>query len=68
MKFLRIMHLIVTFIVFLPLIMAFSIIWLIVCMRAAHIAEMPIKEGAKVWFDYIKYGIQMNKDFVLNGL
>lgn len=68
MKILRIMHLVVTFIVFLPLILVFEIIWLFVCLRSAHILNLPKKEGLKVWFNYIKYGVEMNKDFVLNGL
>lgn len=68
MKTLRIIHLVVTFIVFFPLIVAFEIIWLFVCLRAARIANMPKKEGLKVWANYIKYGVEMNKDFVLNGL
>ena len=68
MKTLRIIHLVVTFVVFFPLLVAVSFIWLFVCLRAAHIAEMPKKEGFKAWFNYIKFGIEMNKDFVLNGL
>lgn len=68
MKATRILWLVVAFIVLFPLIMAFEIVWLIVCLRSAHILGMPKIEGVKLWLAYIKAGVDMNKDFVINGL
>ena len=67
MKFLRFMLEVLLTIVLFPLIVLFEVIWLICCIRAAYYLEVPIKEGFKTWFEYIKAGLRMNKDFVLNG-
>lgn len=55
-------------VVLFPLIAVFELIWLIVCIRSACLIGAPIKEGLKVWAQYIKAGLEMNKDFVVNGL
>lgn len=68
MKVLRLMWLIVFGIVTLPLIVIGLIMWLFMCIRATHYLGVSTKEGLKVWVDYIKTGLEMNKDFVVNGL
>lgn len=68
MKTLRIMHLVVCFVVFFPVIAAFMLWWLFVCIKAAHKLGLSTKEGLKLWVKYIQSGIEMNRDFVLNGL
>lgn len=68
MKVLRLLWLIVSGIVFLPVIMITLIVWLFVCIRATHYIGASIKEGFKVWVQYISTGLKMNRDFVVNGL
>ena len=68
MKAMRVLWLVLAFVALLPLIVVFEIIWLFVCIRAAYILEKPMVYGVQCWIDYIKYGISLNKDFVLNGL
>jgi hypothetical protein len=55
-------------IVLFPWIVFVSIMWLFWCIRAVKlIGEGTAKDGVKVWFEYIKAGLRMNKDFVQNG-
>lgn len=68
MKALRFMLEIFLAIVLLPLIVIIEAIWLIWCIRTAKYFELSAKEGLKVWWQSIKNGIAMNKDFVINGL
>ena len=67
MKVMRLMWLIVSGVLLLPLIVLVGIVWLGYCIRSARYLEMSIKEGVKVWLQYIKAGLEMNKDFVNNG-
>ena len=68
MKFLRFILEVFLFITLFPLIVLIGLVWLIFCIRAALLLDQPIKEGFKVWIKYIKTGLEMNKDFILNGL
>lgn len=49
-------------------IIVISVIWLGYCLYASKMIGGTIKDGIKVWINYLKAGIQMNKDFVMNGL
>lgn len=68
MKVLRFMLEVFLFVVLFPLIVLIELVWLIFCLRATRIIGAPIKEGFEVWVQYIKTGLKMNKDFVVNGL
>lgn len=68
MKVLRFILEVVLGIILFPAILIVSLMWLCICIRAAHYMNESTKEGFKVWWNYIKVGIQMNKDFVINGL
>ena len=67
-KLLRVLWLVFAFFAFLPLIALVELVWLVYCIRAARILNESIKEGMVVWYEYLKAGIRMNKDFVINGL
>lgn len=51
-----------------PTILTVSGIWLIYCIIVCDIMKVEQKSGIKIWFEYLKKGIQMNKDFIVNGL
>ena len=51
-----------------PIILAVSGIWLIYCIIGCDIMKICEESGIKIWFEYMKRGIQMNKDFIVNGL
>ena len=69
MKYLlRVSWLVFAFVVLFPLIVLVELVWLVYCIRAARILNESIKEGLMVWYEYLKAGIAMNKDFVINGL
>ena len=68
MKFLRFMLEVLLTIVLFPVIVLVEIVWLGFCIRGAIILGESIMEGLKVWVAYIKKGLEMNKDFILNGL
>lgn len=68
MKTLRILWLVVAFVILFPIITIFEVCWLVVCIRSAKLLGVSVKEGIKVWCDYIKTGVCMNIDFVRNGL
>lgn len=68
MKTLRILWLVVASVIFFPIIALFAMVWLVVCIRSAKLLGMPSKEGIKVWYNYLKAGVDMNIDFVRNGL
>ena len=68
MKTLRILWLVVASVIFFPIITLFAVCWLVVCVRSAKLLGVSIKEGIKVWCNYIKAGVEMNIDFVRNGL
>ena len=68
MKFLRFMLEVLLTIVLFPWIVFIEIVWLFWCIRAVRLVdEATVKDGVKVWFEYLKAGLRMNKDFVLNG-
>lgn len=68
MKFLRFMLEVLLTIILFPWIVFVSVMWLFWCIRAVKlIGEGTAKDGVKLWFEYIKAGLRMNKDFVLNG-
>ena len=69
MMFLRFMLEVFLTIVLLPWIVFISIVWLFWCIRAVRLlGEGTAKDGVKVWFEYIKAGLKMNLDFIVNGL
>ena len=68
MKTLRILWLVVASVIFFPIIAPFAMVWLVVCVRSAKLLGVSVKEGIKVWYNYIKTGVDMNIDFVRNGL
>ena len=68
MKALRFLLEVLLFVVLFPVIMLIEVAWLIFCIRTAMKLDQSIKEGVKTWVYYIKAGLEMNKDFVLNGL
>ncbi len=68
MKTLRILWLVVASVIFFPIITLFAVCWLVVCVRSAKLLGAPVKEGIKVWWNYLKAGVDMNIDFVRNGL
>ena len=51
-----------------PPILMVSGIWLIQCLIGCDIMKVRENSVIKRWFEYIKKGIQMNKDFIVNGL
>lgn len=55
-------------VIMFPAIIIISIIWLIYCLKSCNLLECSKAEGFKVWLKYIKTGLCMNKDFILNGL
>ena len=68
MKVLRFMLEVFLFVVLFPWIVIFEIVWLFKCIKLAQALEGNVKDGVKLWVDYIKVGLAMNKDFVMNGL
>lgn len=68
MKTLRILWLVFASVIFFPIITLFAVCWLVVCLRSAKLLGVPAKEGIKVWYNYLKAGVDMNIDFVRNGL
>ena len=55
-------------IVLFPLIVFIALIWLGYCIAACKLYECNKKEGFKVWLKYLKTGIDMNLDFIINGI
>lgn len=68
MKALRILWLVVSFMVLLPIIVAVGLWWLVICIRSAIQLEEPAMKGFYYWWLWLKQGIYMNADFVINGL
>lgn len=68
MKTLRLIFLVLTGIIFSPLIMIVGLLWLIWCIRAALITKQTVRDGLRAWWYYIKMGLDMNKDYIENGL
>jgi hypothetical protein len=68
MMALRILWLVVAFVVLLPIIIVVEAIWLVVCIRSAKQLDKPLSTGLYYWWVYLKEGIKMNADFVINGL
>jgi hypothetical protein len=67
MKFLRTLYMIIASIVLMPIIVLIEAIWLVfltvICARAGKVSD-----GIRVWLKYIICGIDMNLDFIENGL
>lgn len=55
-------------IIMFPAIIIISVLWLINCIRSCNLIGCDKTEGFKVWLHYIKVGLSMNKDFILNGM
>lgn len=64
MKFLRTLFLIATGILLLPIILLVEVmcfVWFMIIFREP-------KKAVRLWIVYIKKGLEMNKDFIVNGL
>ena len=68
MKFLRFLLLVLLSVVLMPAIIAIELIWFGCMIYAAKLVGSSIKEGIKNWWRYLITGLEMNKDFVVNGL
>lgn len=68
MKFIRTAWLVFASIAFAPILLLFEVIWLGVCIYASKLLSQTVKDGVKAWWRVIKAGIEMNKDFVNNGI
>ena len=68
MRFLRLMFEVFLFVVLFPWIVIFEIVWLVKCIKMARVLGGNAKDGIELWVKYIKVGLEMNKDFVVNGL
>lgn len=68
MRALRFMLEVFLFVVLFPWIVIFEIVWLVKCIKMARVLEGNVKDGIDLWVKYIKVGLEMNKDFVMNGL
>lgn len=55
-------------IIMFPAIIIILIMWLIYCRKSCELLGCDKKQGFKVWLTYIKTGLSMNKDFILNGM
>jgi len=51
-----------------PFIIIISLVCLMNCIGACKLLECDKKEGIKTWLNYMKTGINMNLDFIINGL
>jgi hypothetical protein len=67
MKLLRALYMILATIILFPFIVLFSIIWFGVIAYASFLLGEP-KKALGVWLNYLKAGIDMNIDFIKNGL
>lgn len=68
MKIIRTIWLLAITIVFLPMLILIAAGWFIWCIRCAKQLSMTVTDGVKWWWKYLKAGIRMNKDFIINGL
>lgn len=67
-KAFKIIWLIVSFVLLFPFIVAIETIALLFSMYTAAKLDYTIEWAFKNWFDLIKRGIEMNVEFVKNGL
>lgn len=67
-KLLRITWLVVAFIVLFPIIALMEAWWLVRCIKASLSIGETVRTGFGYWMQYLKEGIVLNKDFVINGL
>ena len=68
MKIVRTIWLLAIGIAFWPIITLVGIIWFVWCIWAAKQLSETVMYGVKMWCQAIRAGIEMNKDFVKNGL
>ena len=68
MRFLRLMFEVFLFVVLFPWIVIFEIVWFVKCIKMTHALGGNAKDGIELWVKYIKIGLELNKDFVMNGL
>ena len=66
--FLRLMLEVILLVVLFPLIVFINLVWLVVCIRSTRYFDGTIKDGVMYWLHCIKTSLEMNKDFVVNGL
>ena len=67
-KLLRILWLIFALIVMLPVILVVEMWWMFICIKSAKSLDQSVKWGVMNWLEWIRRGIDMNIDFVTNGL
>ena len=68
MKLLRFLLLVLLSVVLAPVIIIIELIWFGCMIYAAKLVGSDIKTGIKSWWRYLILGLEMNKDFVVNGL
>ena len=64
---LRIILMMIVGIILLPFYPFITIYWLYICIKAAKLVNGSVKDGLLVFLQYIKTGLKMNKDFIING-
>lgn len=65
---LRILWLVFAFVVLLPVIIAVEMWWLFICIKSSKSLGHSVAWGLMRWIEWIKRGVEMNADFVKNGL
>lgn len=68
MKIIRTIWLLAITYAFWPLLILFAVGWLIWCIRCAKQLSETIAYGISIWWRWIKAGVQMNIEFINNGL
>lgn len=67
-RIIRILWLIVSAVVFFPVWMLIGIWGLVFYIKCAISFNQPIRYGITAWLDRLAEGIEMNKEFINNGL
>lgn len=68
MKILRGLYMLVESIVLLPVIVLTAVIFLACLFYAHKLLGEPVRNAFITWLRYLKTGIEMNLDFIENGL
>ncbi len=68
MKILRLMYMILATIALLPIIALVSVTYLAWIIYICVKAEEPLKTAYEIWRNLLRKGVEMNLDFIENGL
>lgn len=68
MKILRFLLEVLLSVILAPAIIMIELVWFGCCIYAAKLTGSTMKNGVKCWWRYLLMGLEMNKDFVINGL